>query len=492
MNRRRPGTELRAPEAPESLPGIPAARSIDAKSRAIALWSCYLAGFSTLVDSAVVAYTADGVSSSLGASSAGMQWFLASFSLTFGLGLIPAGRLGDAYGRRVLFIVGLVVFLVGGAVAVVSPDMVTLVAARLLQGLGAGIISAQALGIVQDLTTGTERVKALGTYTAAGAAAALAGPTIAGAILSSVDSVLAWRLLLALPILPTIATIVLVIRGLPPDGHRSTTKGLDLPGVLLLGAAVIAITLTVVDLQVPDLFRIGLVIAAALLFCLFAAWEVVYAKYGRLPLVAPALIRSSGFVLGNVVAMLWFGSNLAALTVMTVHFLSDGKIAPLVLALAFGIGALSRLVASSLGRRVYDRYGSSAILGGLLLQVASYAGMATAALSLDGTALFLVFAGLQVLLGISSGVVEPVLRSVVLDFAPAGVHGAAASVLQLTQRLSATFFVALAAGILVAVASDRPETALAAAIAVCGGAGALAALGSAAPVIRNAAPRRRF
>ncbi|MGX5770126.1 MFS transporter [Microbacterium trichothecenolyticum] len=86
-------------------------------------------------------------------STAGVQWLLASFSLTFGLGLIPSGRLGDVYGRRPLFLVGLGIFLVGGVAAVAAPTMAVLVAARFVQGLGAGVISAQVLGAIQDLFT---------------------------------------------------------------------------------------------------------------------------------------------------------------------------------------------------------------------------------------------------------------------------------------------------------------------------------------------------
>ena len=456
------------------------------RTRAAALWSCYLAGFATLLDAAVIAYTAADVADGLGATTAQLQWFLASFSLTFGLGLVPAGRLGDALGRRGLLVLGLTVFFLGAAASALAPDIGTVVAARLVQGLGAGIISAQVLGIIQDLTTGTQRVQALARYTAAGAVAALAGPLLAGLILSISDASIAWRLLLALPVLPTLLTILLAARGVPKDRRRAGPTGLDLPGIALLGLVVILLTLPVLDLELPPLLLLAALVAAACSTGALIAWEHRYARRGRTPLFAPALVRSSGFVCGNIAAMLWFGANLGSATAMTVHFLGSGKVEPLLLASAFGLGAVSRFAASALSRTLYLRFGSRVILFGLIVQTLCFAALTAAALSMHGSELFITFSVLQIALGVSSGIVEPVLRSVVLGFAPSHIHGAAASLLQLTQRMAATFFVALTSGILFGIASDRPETALAVAIAVCGLAGGLATVFAGLPVIRLA------
>lgn len=157
-----------------------------------ALWACVAAGFATLFDATVITYAAPDVAASLDASTAGVQWLLASFSLTFGLGLIPSGRLGDVYGRRRLFVLGLAVFLVGGLVAVTAPSIGLLVAARFVQGLGAGVISAQVLGTIQDLFTGAARLRALGAYTATGALAGLLGPVAAALVSTAARADGAW------------------------------------------------------------------------------------------------------------------------------------------------------------------------------------------------------------------------------------------------------------------------------------------------------------
>ncbi|MGN6218323.1 MAG: MFS transporter [Microbacterium sp.] len=174
-----------------------------------ALWACLAAGFATLFDATVITYAAPAVSSSLGGSTAGVQWLLASFSLTFGLGLIPSGRLGDVYGRRRLFLAGLAVFLAGGAAAVTAPTVAVLVAARFVQGLGAGIISAQVLGVIQDLFAGAARLRALAAYTAVGGLAGVLGPVLAAVLLGAVGADTAWRLVLLTPLPLIVAAFVL-------------------------------------------------------------------------------------------------------------------------------------------------------------------------------------------------------------------------------------------------------------------------------------------
>ena len=107
-----------------------------------ALACCLGAGFATLLDSVVLSFAVPSMTETLGASTAQVQWLLASYSLTFGLGLVPGGRLGDAFGRRGLFVAGLVVFIVGGCTAAGATGVWWVVTGRVIQGFGAGLISA--------------------------------------------------------------------------------------------------------------------------------------------------------------------------------------------------------------------------------------------------------------------------------------------------------------------------------------------------------------
>lgn len=457
-----------------------------------ALWACLAAGFATLFDATVITYAAPAVSASLGGSTAGVQWLLASFSLTFGLGLIPSGRLGDVYGRRVLFLVGLGIFLVGGIAAVIAPTITVLVGARFVQGLGAGVISAQVLGAIQDLFTGASRLRALAAYTAVGGLAGVLGPVLAAALLGAAPADVAWRLVLVTPLPLVLVALVLGWRGMPgPTVARTATRvWLDLPGIVLLCLVVVALTLPVVEPGLSGLAGLLVAGAAVVLAVVLVVWERGYARRGRLPLFAPALVRSRGFVIGNVVALLWFGSGMAAGSAVTLYFLQSPALSALAIALVFAPGALARLGGSLSSLRVVRRIGPFAtVVLGLGLQAALFAGLALAAPLLPGGILFAVAAAAQIGLGIGGGLVEPVVRATTLSFAPAELHGVAASFLQLTQRLAATFLVALATGILLTATGVSTAATLQAALATCA-LGSLIALAAAAdPAFRRAGTR---
>lgn len=433
----------------------------------------------------MVAYTAPAVAASLGASTAGVQWFLASYSLTFGLGLVPAGRLGDAFGRRGLFVGGLAVFVVGGVAAASAPGVVLLVAGRLLQGLGAGVLSAQVLGIVQDAFSGTARVQALGAYSAAGALAAIVGPVVGGALLWLMPPDPGWRWVLLTPVPFAVVAAVLGLRALPRGGGSGIRHGLDLPGILLLGALVVIVTLPVIDPGMPPERVIAVAVAAAVLVGALVVVERRYGRRGRVPLFAPALLRSRGFVAGNVVALLWFGSLLAFSTVITIFFLYTQGIPAVVIALSLVPTALARLIASRLSSRLYERWGSSMIALGLAVEVLALALIVGATFVWDSWALLIATAALNVLLGASGGVIEPPLRAVTLSFAPSTLHGVAASFLQLTQRLSATFFVALSTGLLLGLGGGVSRDGLRAGIVVSAVACALALAVALGPLWRR-------
>ncbi|GIG22285.1 MFS transporter [Cellulomonas chitinilytica] len=415
----------------------------------LALWCCLGAGFATLVDSAVLGFAVPSLSEQLGASTAQVQWLLASYSLTFGLGLVPGGRLGDAYGRRGLFVAGLVVFVVGGSVAAVAGGMWWVVGGRLVQGFGAGLISAQVLGIIQDLFTGPRRVRALAAYTSAGAAAALVGPLSAATLLALLPAGWGWRAVLLINVPFAVTTLVLALRFVPRAPRRGTRLDLDVPAVVLLGALAVLVTLPVIDPGARPSVWGTAAVAVPVLVVVLVVWERRYARRGRVALFAPALVRQPGFVTGNAVALLWFGSVVAHSTVVTLFLIQGAHVPALAVAVVLLPSAASRVVSSSLAARVFDRRGSRLVPAALLVHVVALAGLAAAvARGSDGVPLLVVVAVVEVLMGFASGLVEPPLRAVTLGFAPAGFHGVAASFLQLTQRLSATFCVAVASGLL--------------------------------------------
>jgi MFS family permease len=461
----------------ESVGSVHRAAEVSTSRPSAALAACLLAGFATLFDSAAITYATPTVAA-LGGGTAGVQWLLASFSFTFGLGLAPAGRLGDAYGRRTLFAIGMGVFVLGGLASVLAPSMPMLIGARLLQGLGAGTISAQVLGAIQDLFRGPERLRALSFYTGTGALAALLGPLGAGLTLGTIGPDLAWRIVLLLPLPFAAAAIGLGLRGLPrgSTAGRSSRLSLDLPAVVMLAGIVVLLTLPVVRTGTDPTLVIAAPIIAAVCAGLLALWERSYERRGRLPLFARELVRSRGFLSCNVVALLWFGSNLSVTSVVTIHLLQVTTLTPLLVAALFAPAALARLLSSLLSGRVFTALGPRGLLLGLTAQSTLLLVMALFAPHLGVLPLAFATATVQVGLGLCSGVIEPSMRVVTLSYATGRTHGVAASFLQLTQRLSATALVALTTGILLGVSGTATGARLGAALGVCAAASAIALL----------------
>lgn len=413
-----------------------------------ALWSSVGAGFATLFDGAVIAFTPSSVAVSLDATPSDIQWYLAAYSLTFGLGLVPSGRLGDAYGRRRLLVVGLAVFIAGLSLCALAPSVAPLISGRFLQGLGAGCISAQVLGLLQDHFTGSDRIRALGAYTAAGAAAAIAGPLLAGIALGTAPDEWAWRAVLLLPAPLALAVIVIALRGLPRDHRARRGAKLDLPGIILLGVIVVLLTLPVIDPGLDVRETVAVLALAGILGAALVSWERSSHRRGGSPLFAPALMRSPGFLAGCLIASLWFGSLLAATTVLTMTLLQNPSMSAITVALLLLPAAFGRLLGARSSARLFSAHGSSIIALGITCEAACLATMAVAAAALPATGFAITAAALHTVMGYCGGVVEPTLRARTLAGAPVGMGGLAASFLQLTQRLSATFVVALASGIL--------------------------------------------
>ena len=123
-----------------------------------------VAGFMSLLDVSIVAVALPSIQRGLGTSASGVQWVVSGYALAFGLALVPAGRLGDAIGRRTMFLAALTAFVVFSAAAGAAQTTGVLIAARLLQGIAAGSLAPQNSALIQQLFRGAERGRAFGFF----------------------------------------------------------------------------------------------------------------------------------------------------------------------------------------------------------------------------------------------------------------------------------------------------------------------------------------
>jgi MFS family permease len=424
-----------------------AATDTDTSARA-GLWLCLGAGFITLLDQSVFVLAVPAMTAGLGADTAQVQWILASYSLAFGAALVPAGRLGDVLGRRALFIAGIAVFGAFSLVGGLASDPAVVMAARLLQGLGAGTLNPQVLGLLQDLYSGTRRAKALGYYAAAGGFAAVCGPLIGGLVLSAAGDAAGWRVLFLINVPLVVLLVPLAFRFLPARpgrGHRAGSTSIDSVGSLLLGAVVVAFLVPTVY-GTPESSPAWLASGAVVLLC-FAGWELLYHRRGRTPLLSAGLARSRGYVLGTVVALCQFGVGAAMSAVTAFYFLSGSGLAPLAAAGILAPQAAGMLLASGSSWRFVARFGRAGIVFALAASLATLIAKDIAVQHLDHSAAALAVAAVGLVQGAATGLVVAPNQSLTLGHAPAGMAGVAAGFYQLSQRFSAALCSAAVAGL---------------------------------------------
>lgn len=434
------------------------------------VYICAAAGFTTLLDSAVLGIGVPAIRSSLDAGTSEVQWILASYSLTFGLALVPAGRLGDVIGRRRLFLLGLSLFSVMGLIGAFAAEPWMIVAARLGQGIGAGTVSSQVLGIITDRYSGRDRAKALGVYSTAGGLAGLCGPILGGVVLGIAEPDVGWRLLLLLNVPFAVATLVAGTFWLRKDSARRSGASIDVLGLLALGVATLLLLLPMVSSLGPAFSAVSVGGSAAVLVA-FWFWEKRFAAGGGTPVLLPQLLHSRGYTLGTTVAMFWFGAVLALQAVLSLYLIEGLGYPALQAALIMVGSSLLMAVTSAFGWRAVVRLGRTAVVGAVILELFVVAGYVATINFLPRDYTVPAFIVLAVLSGVASGFVDAPNRGMTLEYAPPGANGVAAGFLQLSQRLSATISLAAVSGIYLGVlAADENNFghAVALGLGVCG------------------------
>lgn len=415
----------------------------------IVLGICVAVGFTTLLDQAIFVLALPHLREGLHASTAQLQLIVAIYSIAFGVALVPAGRLGDILGRRRLLLLGLAMFggfsLLGG----LAHDAPTVIAARLLQGLGAGILNTQVLGLIQDLFHGPERARALGRYLSAGGLAGALGPLLGGLTLALAPPELGWRLLFLANLPFGLLLFPLALRQLPRGRPpQSRLRSLDGGGLALLSSACLGLmSATLVGaggLPSPRACLGG----AALALLLFVAWERRCRRRGGDPILAPGLVGSPGYLLGTAVAMFQFAAGMTLAVVVALFFLDGLHLSPLLYAALSLPGALGMVIASTHSWRFVGRWGRAGVAAAIAAHMSLVALGGAALLWLPGNRIVLIWPLLGLLQGLATGLMYAPNQA--LTLAAAGDdegRGVAAGFLQLSQRLAGSIGMAWGTGL---------------------------------------------
>ncbi|HEX5510163.1 MAG TPA: MFS transporter [Actinomycetales bacterium] len=434
-----------------------------------ALSVCLVAGFMSLLDVSIVNVALPSIRTGLGASPSDLQWIVSGYALTFGLVLVPCGRLGDTRGRRTVFVTGVALFTLSSLAAGLAPTATVLVLARLVQGVGGGIINPQISGLIQELFRGPERGKAFGLLGATIGISTAVGPVLGGFIIRLFGTETGWRWIFFVNLPIGLAAILLSFRLIPSPKERAHRReDLDPVGVLLLGAGVLSIMLPLVqEQQWKGSAKWLLIPMGVVLIGLFALWENRYAGRGGAPLIDLSLFRTESYSSGLTIATLYFAGFAAIFFVLTLFLQNGLGYSPLLAGLTVTPFALGSAVTSAVGGRVVHRYGRPLIVLGLVLVVIGIAVTDLLIARGEGQALGWWVAAPLLVAGLGSGLVISPNVTLTLAQVPVTRAGTAGGALQTGQRLGTAAGIALLGWVYFStLASTQGDFALATSLAL--------------------------
>ena len=335
-----------------------------------------LAAFMNLLDVSIVNIAIPSIQRSLHATYADVQWALAGYTLAYALVLITGGRLGDTFGRKRLFLIGVTGFTVMSALCGVAQSPGELIAFRVVQGGMGAIMVPQVLAVIQVIFPPAERIKALAGFGVTAGLGTVSGPLLGGLLIQHNLFGLDWRsiFLINVPvgILAVAASMILVRESRAPRPPR-----LDPGGVVLVSAALLALLFPLVQGRQYGwpAWTFAAMAASVPLFALFVWYERIKARKGGSPLVELSLFRERAFSAGMAIAVAFF-LGIASFALILTLFLQLGLgFTPLHAGLTFLPFSAGVLVASAAATRLAPRFGRGVTMAGALIIAAGMGGL---------------------------------------------------------------------------------------------------------------------
>ncbi|MCM2424424.1 MFS transporter [Streptomyces sp. RKAG337] len=419
-----------------------------------------IATFMTALDFFIVNVAIPSMQVDLHAGTASIQWVVAGFGLALATGLITAGRLGDMFGRRRIFAVGLALFTLTSVACGIAPTAGILVASRVLQGLAAALMGPQVLSIIQTDYAGKAQARAFSMYGLTMGIGAVFGQLIGGLLIKADVLGLDWRMCFLINLPVGAVTLLLVPRALT-ESRAPQRPRLDVTGVVLSTLAVVALVLPLIQgrEQGWPLWTWLCLALSALLFAEFAVHQHRLGRRGGDPLLDTALFRERTFTVGALAQLVfWIGQ--ASFFLVLALYLQQGRgldaLASGVVFTAIGAGYMitsttAHHLAARLGRHTISVGALGMVLGLALLWEASHRIGTTGAIGWLAPGLFLDGLGMGM-------VIAPLTTTVLQGVTPQRV-GSASGAVATVQQIGGALGVALIGIIFYdAVGSGLPES----------------------------------
>jgi len=386
----------------------------------------------------------------LRASPADTQLVVSVYAAAYAVTLILGGRVGDIYGRKRVFIFGMLGFGMASALCGFAPSPAVLTAGRLLQGVTAAIMGPQSLASIHAIFPAEEKNRALSFYGATFGLASVAGQLLGGVLVSADLFGMGWRSVFLIN-LPVIVLAIPAASLLLRENRAEKSEVLDIPGAILLAAGLLALVLPLIEGREnhwPWWCKILLITSAPLLWA-FWHYEKKRESIGASPLVYPSLLMKSG-LRKSLTAAFFFYALASFFLIFAVYeqgALDHDTLATGLAILPLGIGFFLGPWCSS---AIVSRLGSRTAAFGMILEVTGL--VFTAVLSLNGSTPYLPLP--LFIIGFGQGIAIPALVRLNVDQVDPRFSGLAAGLVSATLQISAAVFVALIGGLFFTLAPD--------------------------------------
>ncbi len=414
-------------------------------------WTLVLASlgvFMTALDTLVVTTALPVLRTDLHASLSGLEWTVNAYNLAFACFLLIGSALGDRFGRRRMFTIGLLVFAAGSAASALSPSAGALAAARVVQGLGAATVMPLTLTLISTAFPVEKRGAAIGLWGGIAGLAVAAGPVVGGAVTQGLD----WHWIFWLNV--PIALVVAPLAGRHLAESFGPAQRLDIRGLLLAGAGAFGLTWGLVRAGAAGWTSAEVLVAltAGLVFlALFVAWERRAAE----PMLPVGLFRAPGFAAANAVSFFMYAGLFGALFLMAQLLQTALGYSPFDAGLRLLPWTVPPMLIAPLAGALADRYGNRPFMVlGLTLQAVGYGWVASiASPGVDYGQLGMAFA----ISGIGTSFCFPTVSGAVMGAVPLNRAGIASGTNSAFRELGGVFGVAVLAAVFTAHGSYGAE-----------------------------------
>jgi EmrB/QacA subfamily drug resistance transporter len=409
--------------------------------------------FMIMLDNTVVNVALPSIQRDLGASLSSLEWTVNAYTLAFAVLLVTGGRLGDIFGRRRVFLFGVVLFAASSAAIGLAPDQGWLVAGRAIQGAGAAFMMPGTLSIISNTFPPAERGRAIGTWAGVSALALALGPAVGGALTEYVS----WRAIFFLNLPVAVGAVIVTLFAVRESFDKTVDRRVDFAGIGTLSVGLSALVLALVEGNGWGWSSPEIIILLATAVIGLTAFVLVE-THGKAPMVQFEFFRSRTFLGANTVAFIVSFAMLAMFFFLALYMQNILHYSALEAGIRFLPSTVVIIFAAPIAGRLADRIGPRIpMTAGLALAAVALYLQSTLAASSGYSDLLVPF----MIMGLGMGLTMSPMSTAAMNSVSPDKAGVASGILSMSRMVGGTFGVAAIGALFQSLSKDRLATDLA-------------------------------